>query len=124
MKLGKHCSNFLRPCKSIQFKFTQSIIKKAECFNFSEPAVNLIKAFLKERSQCVKIGIEVSEHIFVTQGVSQGTVLGPFNFLLYVYDFSKKSKVSLSLFSLQMILVFCIEMKQEKHLQQKLNMFF
>ena len=47
-------------------------LKKAECFNFSEPAVNLLKYFLGERSQCVKIGTEVSEHFFVNHGEPQG----------------------------------------------------
>ena len=66
--------------------------KKAECFNFSEPAVNLLKSFLEERSQCVKIGAEVSEHIFVDHGVPQGTVLVPLIFLLYVNNYSEKIK--------------------------------
>ena len=66
--------------------------KKAECFNFSEPAINLLKSFLEERSQCVKIGKEVSEHIFVNHGVPQGTVLGPLIFLSYVNDCSEKIK--------------------------------
>ena len=57
-------------------------LKKAECFNYSEPAVNLLKSFLEEKSQCVKIGTEVSEHIFVNHGLPQGTVLGLLIFLL------------------------------------------
>ena len=51
-----------------------------------------MRSFLEERSQCVKIGTEVSEHIFVNLGVPQGTVLGPLIFLLYVNDFSEKIK--------------------------------
>ena len=46
--------------------------KKAECFNFSEPAVILLRFFLEKRSQCGKMGTEVSEHIFVKNGVPQG----------------------------------------------------
>ena len=61
------------------------LLKKAECFNFSEPAVNLLRSFLEERSQCVKIGTEVSEHIFVNHGVPQGLI--PLIFLLNVNDF-------------------------------------
>ena len=51
-----------------------------------------MRSFLEERSQCVKIGTEVSEHIFVNHGVPQGTVLGPLILLLYVNDFSEKIK--------------------------------
>ena len=86
--------------------------KKQECFNFSEPAVNLLKSLLEERSKCVKIGFEVSEPIFGNHGKPQGTVLGPF--LLYVNDFSEKSKVTLSFFNLQMILVFYVDMNQKQ----------
>ena len=67
-------------------------LKKAESFNFSEPAVNLLRSFIEERSQCVKIGTEVAENIFVNHGVPQGTILGPLIFLSYVNDFSEKIK--------------------------------
>ena len=50
-----------------------------------------MRSFLEERSQCVKRGTEVSEHIFVNQGVRQGTVIGSL-FYLYVNDFSEKIK--------------------------------
>ena len=90
----KHCSNFFRPCKSIQSISHNIFLKKEESFNFSEPAVNLLRSFLEERSQCVTIGTEVAEHIFVNHGVPQGTVLGTLIFLLYVNNFQKKSKVT------------------------------
>ena len=51
-----------------------------------------MRSFLEERSQCVKIGTEVSEHIFFNHGVPQGTVLGSLIFPLYVNDFSEKIK--------------------------------
>ena len=56
-----------------------------------------MRSFLEERSQCVKIGIEVSEHIFVNHGVPQGTALEPLVFLLYVNDFLEKFKVDFEL---------------------------
>ena len=51
-----------------------------------------MRSFLEERSQCVKIGTEVSEHIFVNHGGPQGTGLGPLIFLLYVINLSEKIK--------------------------------
>ena len=83
---------FLELAKAFNSISHKIFLKKAESFNFSEPAVNLLRSFLEERSQCVKIGTEVSEHIFVNHGVPQGTVLGPLIFLLYVNDFSEKIK--------------------------------
>ena len=37
----------------------KTFLKKAECFNFSEAAVYLLKSFLEKRSQSVKLGNEV-----------------------------------------------------------------
>ena len=56
-----------------------------------------MKSLLKERSNCVKIGIEISEPNFVNHRVPQGTVLGPLIFLLYGNDCSDKNKVDFEL---------------------------
>ena len=89
---------FLPLAKAFNSISHKIFLKKAECFNFSEPAVNLLRSFLDEGSQCVKMGTEVSEHIFVNHGVPQGTVLEPLVFLLYVNDFSEKFKGDFELF--------------------------
>ena len=89
---------------------TKIFLKKADCFNFSEPAVNLLISVLTQTSQCVKIGTEISEHIFVNHGVPQGTVLGTLIFL--------------SLLNLQTTLVFYVKMNQEEQLQQKFEIFY
>ena len=81
---------------SIQFR-KKNILKMQNFFNFSEPAVILLESFLKQRSQRVKIGIKVLEHIFFNHGVPHGTVLGPLNFLLFINDFSEKIKVDFEL---------------------------
>ena len=83
---------FLDLAKAFNSISHKIFLKKAECFDFSEPAVNLLRPFLEGRSQCVKLGTEVSEHIFVNHRVPQVTVLGPPIFLLYVNDYSEKIK--------------------------------
>ena len=62
--------------KSFNTVSNKIFLIKAQCFNFSEPAIKLLKSFLEEKPQCVKKGTEVSGHIFVNHGVPQGTVLG------------------------------------------------
>ena len=63
-----------------------------EQFGFQNNKSSTDENGLEERSQCVKIGTEVSEHIFVKHRVPQGKALGPLIFLLYVNDFSEKNQ--------------------------------
>ena len=67
-------------------------LKKAENFNLSQSTILLLKSFLENRTQCVKLGIDLSDKITINDGVPEGTVLGPLILLLYVNDFSEKLK--------------------------------
>ena len=81
---------FLDLAKAFNSISPEIFLKKAENFNLSQSTILLLKSFLENRSQCVKLGIDLSDKININHGVPQGTVLGPLIFLLYVNNFSEK----------------------------------
>ena len=57
-------------------------------YGFSQEAKELLFSFLANRRQKVKLNGIFSDCKILNHGVSQGTVLGPLIFLLYVNGFS------------------------------------
>jgi hypothetical protein len=61
---------------------------------------NLIRSYLTNRTQCVKIGEEYSEELFIKTGVPQGSLLGPLLYLLYIMNIPKnKIKSSYNIYA-------------------------
>ena len=81
---------FLDLAKTFNSISYEIFLKKAENFNLSQSTILLLKSFLENRTQCVKLGVDLSDKITINHGVPHGTVLGPLIFLLYVNDFSEK----------------------------------
>lgn len=63
-----------------------SLLKKLRLCCFSNSAVSLIESYLKSRIQAVFYNNEFSEFMDVFIGIPQGSVLGPFLYILYTND--------------------------------------
>ena len=83
---------------------------------------NWIKSFLSNRKERVSVNGAVSDIIDVIFGITQGSVLGPVLFLLYINDIGGNIKSSIRLFADDSIIYHKISSKtDQKILQTDLN---
>ena len=64
----------------------QTLLRKLSMYGFSESSIKWIKRYLEYRSQYVTIGTKHSRYWSVTNGVPQGSVLGPILYILHVNE--------------------------------------
>lgn len=62
------------------------LLQKLKHYNFCERSVKLLKSYLEERSQIVRLNGVSSAPARVNIGVPQGSILGPILFLIYIND--------------------------------------
>ena len=64
------------------------LLLKLESYGLSKSALNLLKSYLSNRKQCVRIGQSVNEMLDIYKDVPQGTIFHSVLFNVFINDIS------------------------------------
>ena len=96
-----NCSNDKEYCTGIFIDFTKAfdtvnheiLLGKLERYRVQGMPLRLMARYLKDRKQCVTIDGHFSRQRTINIGVPQGSILGPWLFLIYINDLPNISSV-------------------------------
>lgn len=90
LDVGKKClCIFLDLAKAFDTVSIPLLLKKLEKLGVRGLQLDLIKDYLSDRTQFVKINNYTSEDLPITYGIPQGSILGPTLFLVYINELTK-----------------------------------
>ena len=93
------CAIFLDIKKAFDSLDHKILLKKLHHYGFRGKIWNLLKSYMENRKICTKVEQKASKYFKVTHGISQGSVLGPLLFLLFINDLPQASKFNATLFA-------------------------
>ena len=79
-------ATFLDLAKAFDTVNHDILLSKLERYGIRGKVLLLLKSYLSDRQQKVRIQNQISEYKYLSCGVPQGTILGPLLFILYVND--------------------------------------
>ena len=95
---GKIVVGFFGHPGSLRCNRTFYFIKKVLLFRNQWQFYTWIKSYLTNRYQFVVYNNSKSETKFITHGVPQGSIIGPFFFIVFMNNFSRASELLFSIF--------------------------